>query len=202
MTTKLGQIVPFEYEISKYITSLTATDDVKNIVEIGTWNGMGSTKCVLEGLKNKTDYMFKSYECWVEMYQEAIENNKELLNEKFAIINGKIVNESEITDWFDINSLDSDRKQWLKQDLERMAKVPNVFDTIPITIDLLILDGGEFSTYKEWLLLKDRTNYVILDDTKELKTRRIRQEIIDNPNYKVLADCPNERNGFMVGKLK
>lgn len=202
MTAKLGQIVPFEYEISKQITSLASRDDVRNIVEIGTWNGMGSTKCVLEGLKNKTDYMFKSYECWVEMFQEAVENNKELLNEKFQIIKGKIVNESEITDWFDIESLDNDRKQWLKQDLDRMAKVPNVFDTIPDTIDLLILDGGEFSTYKEWLLLKDRTNYVVLDDTKELKTRRIRQEIIDSSNYKVLADCLTERNGFMVGKLR
>ena len=56
--TKVGQIIPDKYKISKHITSLAARDDVVNIIEIGTWNGMGSTRCVLNGLQNKQNYKF------------------------------------------------------------------------------------------------------------------------------------------------
>jgi hypothetical protein len=200
--TKIGQIIPNAYEISRYITSLAAREDVHNIIEIGTWNGMGSTRCVLDGIRNKNSYVFVSYECFDEMYNEAIYNNKDYLSNNFRIIRGKIVNESDIYDWFDINSLNGDQQQWLKQDMERMARVPNVFNTIPDIIDLLILDGGEFSTYKEWLLLKDRTKYIVMDDTTCLKSKKIREEIMGNPRYKIIADCLTERNGYLVGKLR
>ena len=136
------------------------------------------------------------------MYNEAISNNCNLLNDNFHIVCGKIVNENEMTDWFDIRSLDKDQRQWLQQDIERMVRVPNVLNTIPCEIDLLILDGGEFSTYKEWLLLKDRTRYVVMDDTLTLKCTRIRREILKNPNYKVLADDLTERNGYLVTQLR
>ena len=199
---KIGQIIPNIYEVSRQISAMSAREDVHVIVEIGTWNGMGSTQCVLQGLKNKTDYLFKSYECNKERSLESIENNQGNpdLGSKFIIISGKLVDEKEMTDWFDVNSLSVGQKQWLQKDIEWMSEVPNVLDTVPEKIDLLILDGGEFSTYKEWMLLKDRTRYVVMDDTTQLKTKRIRQEMIDGKEWNILVDCLTERNGFLVAE--
>jgi hypothetical protein len=199
---KIGQIILGKFGISRYITDIAAMANVINIVEIGTWNGMGSTRCILEGLKNKSNYIFKSYECSKEMYHEAIDNNCHYICDKFKIINGKIVDERDISDWFDVRELNSEQKSWMKTDIERMSSVENVFDTIPSNIDLLVLDGGEFSTYKEWLALKDRTKYIVLDDTLTLKSKKIRQEIIDNKDYHVIDDCLKERNGYLVARLK
>ena len=162
---------------------------------------MGSTKCVLDGLKNKKEYSFVSYECCTEMYKIAVDNNRGSIGERFNIINGKIVNENEITNWLDVSSLSNEQKGWLGKDIKSMSQVNNVLDAVPKVIDLLILDGGEFSTYNEWLLLKDRTKYVIIDDTKTLKSKKIREEIIENKNYEVIVDCLGERNGYLIGRL-
>ena len=48
-----GQITPYGRvgkTLIKYIKN-----DLQNIVEIGTWNGLGSTRCFLLGLQNNTN---------------------------------------------------------------------------------------------------------------------------------------------------
>ena len=193
----LGQI-NLGSTLGDYISSLAKLPEVQTVVEVGAWNGLGSTRCVLDGLAGKEDYLFKSYECNLDMYVKAVGNNN--LNANFQIIHGKLVEERDITDWFDINTLTAEQLGWLKGDLHWMSSSPNVFHTIPEKIDLLILDGGEFSTYKEWLLLKDRVTYVVLDDVLCLKTKRIRQELLGT--CEILLDCLTERNGFFIGKIK
>jgi len=195
-----GQINYEDGMLGKHIVNIAKRADVKTVVEVGTWNGLGSTRCVLFGCSNKHDYSFKSYECCKEKYEEAIKNNEEKLCDEFQIIYGKLVSELTITDWFDKDTLSEEQKKWLQQDLEWMKKAPNVLSTVPTHIDLLILDGGEFSTYKEWQILKDRVHYIVLDDTNCLKTQKIRQEIIDDNNV-VIADDLYERNGYFVGRL-
>jgi hypothetical protein len=70
---------------------------------------------------------------------------------------------------------------------------------IPEHIDFLLLDGGEFSTYEEWKKLKDRTKIVALDDTKVLKSKQIREELLTNPDYEKIVDS-EDRNGFAIFK--
>lgn len=73
---------------------------------------------------------------------------------------------------------------------------PNILYMLPDSIDFLLLDGGEFSTYREWQLLKNRSRFVALDDTQTMKCSLIRQEVLSASNYKILVDS-DERNGFM-----
>jgi len=49
-----GQIVP-QGEVGQLIIK-TIQEPLKNIVEIGTWNGLGSTKCFLLGLQDSTQF--------------------------------------------------------------------------------------------------------------------------------------------------
>ena len=181
------------------IVDMVKKDEIRTIVEIGTWNGMGSTRCILEGLKGKVDYLFHSYECCDEIYKQAICNNTTSLGDQFKIILGKIVNEEDITAWFDDNDLTTRERGWLKVDLQNMQKVENVLHTVPTSIDLLLLDGGEFSTYPEYQLLKSRSRIIALDDTKTRKCKKIKEELL-NSNAELLFES-DERKGVAMFKL-
>ena len=57
-----GQICnnSFSKEIEKYASNIK----YKTFLEIGTWNGLGSTKAFSNGFKNRNDdYVFYSLEC-------------------------------------------------------------------------------------------------------------------------------------------
>ena len=77
----------------------------------------------------------------------------------------------------------------------------NILSIIPNYINFCLLDGGEYSTYSEWQLLKHKIHIVALDDTKTNKCNIIRQEILNNPSYEIIIDS-NDRNGFMIAKQK
>ena len=57
-----GQINYEDNKLGKFIVQIAENPNVKTIVEIGTWNGLGTTRCVLHGFQkaNKTDYNFIS----------------------------------------------------------------------------------------------------------------------------------------------
>lgn len=200
-----GQINFEDDALGKKIVELASLPEVRTIVEIGTWNGLGSTRCVLEGVKNKTDYNFLSFECSSEMFLQAVANNKDFINKNFNIVLGKLVNEDNIDKWFGSEEMLPEHPQelvkgWLDHDKKCMSLIPNYFFAVPSYIDLLILDGGEFSTYLEWQLLKDRANYVVLDDTRSLKCSKIRQEVQLSNLYTILEDNLHSRHGFMIIK--
>ena len=200
-----GQINFEDSKLGACIVDLVQRDDVSTIVEIGTWNGLGTTRCVLHGLRqsNKKNFMFISLECNKNMYNEALLNNKDNISENVCLKLGRIVDVNKLDTWFDINALSSEQATWLAQDKIWLNEVPYVLDEIPDAIDLLILDGGEFSTYLEWHILKDRVKYVALDDTGALKCAKIRQEIIDGNDFEILEDDPSgSRYGMMVAKVK
>jgi len=75
----VGQICndSFANEITKYASNI----NYKTFLEIGTWNGLGSTRDFANGFKNrKDDYVFYSLECnkekWMESNKLYTNNNK------------------------------------------------------------------------------------------------------------------------------
>lgn len=189
----------------KLIYDIIMNYDVKYIVEIGTWNGMGSTKCVIEAIKDKKQKInFQSVELYPEMFKQALENLSEDLK-YVQLFNGKIIEYDDLF-WFDHSTidfnLDEHGRLYFKKDLEYIKSANNVLNSLFEKIDILILDGGEYSTYPEWQKLKNRTNIVILDDTRILKCSKIRKEIIESGEYITLYDDLNTRNGFSIFKRK
>ena len=92
---------------------------------------------------------------------------------------------------------------WFNEDISNLIATPNVINFIPEEIDFLLLDGGEFSTYPEWLKLKDRSKIIALDDTNTTKCKKIKQQILSgkHPSYEIIIDS-NDRNGFMFLRKK
>jgi hypothetical protein len=173
--------------------------NVTNIVEIGTWYGLGSTKCVIDGIINSEDKKnFITIEMYDEMCEVAKNNLKEYSN-YFELLKGTILKPEDIN-WFNFDDLDQSiyQRAWYDSDLNLLKISENVLDKIFDKIDFLILDGGEFTTYPEWQILKDRTSIVALDDTNVLKCGKIREELLNNPNYKIITDVNSDRNGYSI----
>jgi len=175
----------------------------KNIVEIGTWKGLGSTKRIIDALiKNNINSNFISLETNKIFYDEAKQNLNEYTN-YVNLIYGRIVEIIDVENFVLSHQLTYQEQGWFNEDISNLILAPNVITSIPEEIDFLLLDGGEFSTYSEWLKLKNRSKIIALDDTNTTKCKKIKQEIISGkyPYYEIIIDS-NDRNGFMFLKKK
>lgn len=186
----IGQI-NLDSNAGKAIEKISNLEKIKSIVEIGTWNGLGSTSCVISGIKNKKYCNFISLESDENFYKQALSNN---LNNNVQIIYGSIVGE----DCLDVDQLTGDEPIWLNEDIKNYSKCPNVLSSIPNKIDFLILDGGEFSTRGEFLALKDRSDIIFLDDTRIRKNNKNYNELINDNSFIVIEDHFNDRNGWAI----
>jgi hypothetical protein len=117
---------------------------------------------------------------------------------KIHFLFGSILKPSEIPTVEQISHKQGFIKEWYDQDVQAITTSACVLDQIPSEIDMLILDGGEYTTYAEFVILKSRTKIVFLDDTTTFKCSLIRQELLVDPAYLCVADVVNDRNGYAV----
>lgn len=198
--SKLGEIIYYLTLKEKYVTFL----------EIGTWDGTGSTKCFLDGLKNRKDqWQFLSIECDIQMFDKA---NKyhiydlQKYKNRFVIIYGKIIDnvyQSLHKYGFNLDTLKKNNqykpeyKQFMYNDLINYKQCPYILSQIPNKLDIVLLDGGEFTTYSEFMILKERTNIFILDDSNVLKNTKTRYTLQNDSNWQLILNS-NDRNGYCV----
>lgn len=193
-----GQIYndSFSVEIMRYASDLR----YKTFLEIGTWNGLGSTKAFVDGFKNRNDYVFYSLECNSEKSAEA---RKLYNNDKIHILNEVIWNITPC-DFYNIFPqclTNATYKRWNEVDIINMKRC-NVFldrPNLPQIFDIILLDGGEFTTYHEFQYLKNRCKILLLDDTKCDKCKLIVEEIKNDKTWKIIKE-ENTRNGYLIAE--
>lgn len=189
-----GQITPTSFEGNELI-KIVKRDDINIIVESGTWEGGGTTLCVLKNLKDHQ--LFYSIELYPDVFEKARQNLKDfVIKENFIMLNGAMIDFKEIFYFDHLKKIDFNNahaKLWYEKDLANLKNSKNILRELPESIDLLILDGGEWSTYPEWQKLKDRTKIIFLDDTNTFKTKTIREEIINSKKYKIIIDKTEDR---------
>ncbi len=185
----------------EFIYNLVKDPTVKTIVEIGTWNGLGSTKCIYDGIveSNKKDYYVLSLECNLTFHNNAKMNLLPLSN--FHLIYGTITTLDEILPKLnsEVEKNAASKLPWISEEYLHLKNAPNVFHMIPEKIDFLILDGGEFSSYLDFQKLYKRSHFIYMDDTRDdmveehfghiLKNSMTRKFALDHPDsFKVLED--------------
>jgi len=200
VNNNLGQICndDFSSEITKYASD----SKYKTFLEVGTWNGLGSTKAFSNGFKNRNDdYIFYSLECNIDKCMDAVKLYTD--NSKIHILNEVVWNE-EPSDFYQIfpQCLTNETyKHWNEVDIINMKKC-NLFlnrQNLPEVFDVLLLDGGEFTTYYEFQILKNRCKVIMLDDTNVDKCKLIVKEIQNDPSWKIVKQN-NTRNGFLIAE--
>jgi len=197
MTTE-GQILDGS-QFGTWIDKIITDYKPNTIVEIGTWKGLGSTKRIIDSIiKNNYSPKFISLESNLTFYRTAV-NNLKNFSDKVDLVWGRLVEKEDVDLFVSNNPITEEMNRWLNSDIVDYLECENVIHKIPNQIDFLLLDGGEFSTYSEWIKLKDRTNIVALDDTAVLKCKQIREELLNNHNYGLIVDS-SDRNGFAIFK--
>lgn len=203
---KKGQI----YNDSFYVKIQDLCKDKSNkyFLEIGAWNGLGSTKAFVDSLSPRSDsYTFYSLECNYEKWNDVKNMYGHHDTNKIKILNDVIFNN--IPDnFYEIFPECNDNptcKLWNDVDLFNMKQC-NLFlerNDLPNMFDVVLFDGGEFVTYFEFQILKDRTKYVLLNDINASKCRKIVNEIKSDPEtWEIIEENNNVRDGFMICKNK
>lgn len=192
------------------VYKLASNRKFKNYVEIGTWNGEGSTKCFMDAIFQRLDdSCLYSIEANKEFYDQATKFWESKIStikipfNKLNLIYGRIIEVEDLTPEEEIKNhkifKDHPWLTWRNRNIKEYNMCENVIDKLPSTIDVLFLDGGQFSTPAEWKKLKDRTNVVMLDDTNTYKTEKIRQEIVNDPdNWEIIFDKESDRHGIFM----
>jgi hypothetical protein len=189
-----GGQINSESGVGSWILHLASLDEVRTIVEIGSWNGRGSSACIKDGLRRR-----KFQNCsaiGIEVDPTLARKAKIYLKRVrgFQVLWGRIIDEFDL----DSTNLTKLEQEWFNHDLIMIRKAPNVLFKLPDVINLYILDGGEFSSYAEFKLLKERVHgWIILDDTNTRKCRQILAEIRESQDFFIVWES-SERNGVAV----
>lgn len=199
----LGQI--HNDAFSNDIKLIASNPQYKTFLEIGTWNGLGSTRAFANGFQNRSsgqDYIFYSLECNVDKCADALKLYKNNLN--IHILNEVIWNE-EPSDFYDIFPQARDNalfKKWNEVDIINMKECDLFLKRpeIPDIFDVILLDGGEFTTYYEFQILKNRCKLLLLDDINSDKCKLIVDEIRSNPKEWKILRTQNVRNGYLIAE--
>ena len=198
---EIGQICndSFSMEIEKY-----ASDPMnKTFLEVGTWNGLGSTKAFYNGLSKRTDeFQFYSLECNKDKSDAAAKLYAH--NDKIHILNEVLWNEepSNFYDIFPQCKEDARYRHWNEVDIMNMKRCDLFLERpgLPDIFDVVLLDGGEFTTYYEFQLLKERCRILMLDDTESDKCKLIVKELRDHPSVWRILKEEKVRNGYVIAE--
>jgi hypothetical protein len=199
MQTKAGQ------EIFRVLQEESGKD-IQTIVEIGTWNGRGSTMCILFGINGSSFKSFHSIECNRDKYLSAVDVLEGHIDNNTYLMWGSIVNTEYIRSEEYRNNFPSLKHSeqllgWFNIDLQNCEAAPNILGALPDKIDFLLLDGGEYTTLNEFEVLLPRcTRYIAMDDTNQDKCRECRRRLQADPRWTEIS-CIDERNGFSIFKI-
>jgi hypothetical protein len=197
-----GQICGDSFSVE--IEKVASNPGFKTFLEIGTWNGLGSTRAFVNGLSKRTDdYAFWSLECNSDKAMSASKLYEKY--DKVHILNEVIWNQ-EPPDFYDVfpQCLSNEMyKRWNEVDIINMKRC-NLFlsrDELPPVFDVLLLDGGEFTTYYEFQVLKNRCKILMLDDINTDKCKLIVNELMCDPSWNIIKR-ENVRNGYLIAERR
>lgn len=201
----MGQI-NLDCEFGRLLYKYSSDPSIKNICEVGSWNGQGSTKCIMDGiLKNNPNAMLYSYEASHEFYSKSVtfwNNIPSQLKLIYGTLHRTIMTKEDVRNHplFNSSAYEAVRinfDKYYDNDVENMKKCNVVTDVLPEKLDMVVLDAGEWTSFGDWNALKDKSpNIVALDDTNVIKNYYLLRHLVSN-GFKVLHSG-NDRNGWAI----
>ena len=191
-----GQI-KYNDPMGKVISDYAKDTRFTTYLEIGTWNGGGSTYCFAKGFESRIKpFKFASLEINNAMYNEA--KSKYATIPYVHLYKARIIKDEELPS---INRLlemfDNVNIEWLKDDMANFFKT-SYFDVESYKPEVVLLDGSEYLTYLEFKKLYSFTKVFILDDICTEKCKKIVEELKHDSNWNEVYFEANQRNGWAV----
>lgn len=182
--------------------------NLQKVLEIGSWDGTGSTQCFIEGMKELENPDLTCIEVKEDRYKQLVENTQQYswvkcINQTTISLKALVDNDFETLWTGPYNHIQSEKtlaESWYKEDIDSITQCPAGFlETDSTFYDGILIDGSEFFGYSEFLLVKDRCNVLFLDDYfSAFKTRRAVEELSKDLNWKCIAGDKHTRNGFAI----
>jgi hypothetical protein len=187
-------------EFGRKLAELAANPSLKTFIEVGAWNGQGSTLCLAKGLETRTDLSD------VQLF--SLETNKEFFSiaEEFwknttlpiTILNARVAERMmPLHEIVSHPKFEAVKTHWL---LQYEQDIVDFYGTKLLKMkkaDMILLDGGEFSSYGDWEALRGlNPTIVALDDTNVMKCERVLRELKE-AGWIVLFES-QERNGCAI----
>ena len=199
----IGQIM-LDKLLGRCIQKYAENEEYKTFLEVGTWNGLGTTKVVVDSLrkrKDQGDYVFYSLECNSEKSETARKfytgvENVHILNEVLAA-----PSEEEIAGVFPETRYNGVFTEWNNVDNANIYRSRKFMErpNLPDTFDVVVLDGGEFTTYFDYQAIKERCKVLLLDDTLSTKCKKIVEMLHSDPSWRIVVES-REGNGCVVAE--
>lgn len=190
-TTKLGS----------FIHKLASDEREPRIwFEIGTWNGLGTTTCILDGFQERGTgdcklYSLEADPLFFEIADKNLETHpmKEALHLTYAKSGEGLFLQPE-----EIEEKETDHfKMYYEYEKTFWERAPCF--TYPEHPEVAILDGGEYTGYLDWVNLpKDSLQWIVLDDIHCIKNKAVYQEISSMTEWNCVTVNTKERNGFAI----
>ena len=192
-----GQI-NLDCEFGRMISMVAADTRYSTFCEVGTWNGMGSTRCFYDGLSKRGGGMLYSIEGDPEMFKGAqrVWNQNPRVTLLYGTLHRDILSQGEIMAHPHFSKINDHYRLWYPTELRTTKEAPVV--SVP-PCDVILLDGGEFSTRGDWKTLNhSELRVVFLDDTQVIKTHDIYEALKQSVEWTCPAENQNERNGWAM----
>ena len=189
-----GQVKLYQ-GLGRWVKQYASDKRFKRYVEIGTWNGRGSTICVAAGFESRTDSpVLLSLETNYDRYSEAKhfwKDYKSIQVEHCRILSDENLPTFEVIQTVHTNIVN----EWHYDDIVSFKSASYINTD---SYEVAILDGGEYMTYFEYKKLLPHVMVFLLDDTCVQKCKKIVEELNENPEWRCVDFSITERNGWHV----
>jgi hypothetical protein len=201
-----GQINPSTH-MGGFLANL-AENGPANWLEIGTWNGLGSTLCILDGFLKRPSHLppgrLITYEVDPMMAGIAKENlSFHPMLEAVEFVEGRLgVSEHPPLQPPTFEELAEADQQtihcFMHFDREVSLYRTSAVVTPPFQPEVVLLDGGEYTGHLDWFALdKTRLQVLILDDINSTKNHQLHVELqADSEHWVEVQYFPYDRNGW------
>ena len=185
---EIGQINVSE-DFGKFLEE-TIRNNKLNVIEFGTWNGLGSTKIIFQN-SQKSD----SIEINPFINGIAIKNliptsrHHRLLAGRIIDLDITKINLKESFLSFEFNQKRNKIDMWLGHLIHLIftCESQSILSYLNNNYDLLLIDGGGLTTYDEFLIIYPRINkYIFLDDLDGIKGKKIYDFLLSKKDFKLI----------------
>lgn len=192
---QLGASTP----VGQFLAKIVQIPEFKNFIEVGTWNGRGSTKCIMNGLVQRSDKTsFYSLEADKGRCQSGQDfwATQEKGNVDLHLLWGKLSDKMVTREYVQTHPKFSDQLQYFDIEASQTHEAPLVDGVLPKDVEFVFLDGGEFCSIFDFNVLVKKYAHSLkvigLDDIDNLKNDLVYKNLTqeDSP-WKVLASGPH-----------
>jgi hypothetical protein len=200
----MGQVTR-DSRFGKALTAHAARSDINKILDIGTWNGQGTTECLVYGAQFKypnKDLSIVSVEANKKYHEIACKYYSQNKPPFLHLLHGTLT--KEIMTPTEVQAHPLFDKVKTHYDLHYMSDIQSIINSPEIDfenakVDMVVLDGGEFCGKADFrCCLKLMPKIIALDDINVIKNRDNYNLLLKNKAEWVLVDSGEDRNGWAI----